>query len=258
MFVFAAFAAAVPDRAKLVTSSGCSLSNTPKLKEAVVGAELNRFENLEVVMQKEDAEPHVLFFEGGQQVKREELGGDKNAEEVLAIVRAQGVNLVQRAGFAAELKDEAALGQHMVGEDRFVVFKTPVLRSVAVQLAKRLKGRVATFPDGKTQKGVAEWLQLKHPEAATVHTGAYQDDAMFFWGKESVLGHRDRGRFPWAKGEPSDGDCVVLQEGLLRTRPCNFLAHALIQWTAADLAALKPTVPHGAKAAPTKKSDREL
>jgi hypothetical protein len=56
---------------------------------------------------------------------------------------------------------------------------------------------------------------------------------MFFWNRNGgVLPSRDRGRFPWAKGEPAYGnDCVVLEDGLLRARPCNALAHVLVQWT---------------------------
>lgn len=64
---------------------------------------------------------------------------------------------------------------------------------------------------------------------------------MFFWNREgAVLPSRDRGRFPWAKGEPAQGnDCVVLEDGLLRARPCNTVAHALVQWTPELMAKLE-------------------
>ena len=44
-----------------------------------------------------------------------------------------------------------------------------------------------------------------------------------------VLPSRDRGRKPWAKREPSRGDCVVLSPEGLKSGNCNSFALACIE-----------------------------
>ena len=160
---------ATPDRAELRSVSGCALNNFPKLGQALLEPALNRYKNLEVFFDRSE-ESVLLLLAQDREVDRVVLSEDMGVEEVLALLRTRGLVLVPREGFVEEVRDESPLGQFESQGSRFVVFQVPLLRAVAVKLADKFKGKLATFESGDLQKAVSAWLKT-FPQVTAVHTG---------------------------------------------------------------------------------------
>jgi hypothetical protein len=160
---------AVPDRAELRALSGCSLRDFPKLSEAVLQPELNRFKNFAVFFDRDDA-MYLRLLEENREVERVPVTEDMGVEEILALLKTRGLTLIPNDAFVAEIKDGAALAQFEWGGDRLVVFQVSALRAVAAKHAEKVKGELATFEDPEKQKAVSVWLK-NFPQVKAVHTG---------------------------------------------------------------------------------------
>lgn len=153
------------------------------------------------------------------QEKTVSISEDIGVGDLLALFKKHGFEPSLRSDVPLSLTSAAPLGQFSAKGHRFVLFDAKALRSVALEHAETLEASLPQFIDGSLQTQVGEvlkqnwkqffisrltfqWLSKNFPQVSSVHTSAFHDDALFFWGsraERTLLPSRDRGRFPWAK-----------------------------------------------------------
>lgn len=199
------------------------LADLPALRAGLFG-ELNELKHLKIEWKQGAAPTLTILDESGKEVRQVVIEKDLNVSEFLQLLGENKVNL-ERQTLVGTTDEPIARFEY--NKTEFLLFGNDVLRSVMLAKAEALGGRPLMMLRKEKQTAIAEWLNAF--PGKTFHTSGYRDDGLYFWSYSELLPSRDRGRFPWAKKEPSDGDCVVMREGLLYASPCNAFGHAIVE-----------------------------